>query len=167
MFGVVFGQGELTTRVYEVEIPSNSYGQEFDLEGITGYSLAYAEINVLKVIGENIEGIETAISLRCDHTPNYENNVLYRWNNSNIDVYATRIYYSDANCEFYASFDGAFGTALVSVTAEFPQEDEPDFAMGGNLQRVIDVTIESGSSSWGNSAVTETNAVPNAPSKLA
>ena len=112
MFGMVFGQAELTTRVYEVEIPPNSYGQEFDLEGITGYSLAYAEINVLKVIGENIEGIETSINLRCDHNENYEHNVLYRLNNYNIDVYATRIYYSDANCEFYASNQEAFGTAF-------------------------------------------------------
>ena len=58
MFGMMFGQTELTTRVYELENINfiDSYELEIDLLDITGHQLDYAYIEFGRLSNFSFEG---------------------------------------------------------------------------------------------------------------
>ena len=75
MFGMVFGQTELTTKVYELDRidfinngwPSN---YEIDLNQITGENLSYAQISIININLCKIKTRATLLSHFCTFTPN-------------------------------------------------------------------------------------------------
>jgi len=123
-----FGQTELTTRVYELNQDFDA-GIEYDIDllEITGYELDFAFLKIAKITDSYIDDTDTNCRLYY-----YPTSPEGDWNGITWDIYDSgAVSYSklsltyDSSYQLKLKFDDASGSVnlLLSVTAEFPQED--------------------------------------------
>tara|TARA_B100000945_G_C20254952_1_gene536340 strand:- start:6 stop:710 length:705 start_codon:yes stop_codon:yes gene_type:complete len=137
IFGMMFGQAKLETRIYSIEnfsIAANEV-QYFDLDELTGYSISYAQVSIFRI--DNLVSYDSQSRLYFQsHFTNYGGGTEWTGFYVNINNYNDII--SDANFDqggyttykggesllrFYMSGGGLDADITLSITAEFPQED--------------------------------------------
>ena len=153
MFGMVFGQAELTTKIYPLTMSWDVNAEEFnfDLQSITGYDLDNALVNFYSINEYYIYGGEAEFEVYLSNEGYQDKFALTRFqygvllNDDNGGGENSSFIYSESLDYTIRVLQGyqtpGFATLNFAITAEFPQE-EPEYAMAGGLQRVIDVTIE-------------------------
>ena len=146
MFGMVFGQTELTTRVYE--LPRFNFNGEtiyLDLTQITGYNLDYANINIAKITDFQISGESTVIQIQQSYL-NQDGDI--HWSGIGVDLYQSGsvnyftnnvTYDSDNQLRLRETYDvTGYADIIISITAEFPEEDT------GYIEEGFDYCIDVG-----------------------
>ena len=124
LLGLGFSQTELTTRVYEFNLDMTISDAEhyIDLYDITGYDLDYAMIEIIGV--DDYSYFETAGGdYQCDNVARYD---FFRFDSEGIKAWGmNHIYIADQNCRFIETIqNNSFNkNLLLSITAEFPEED--------------------------------------------
>ena len=126
MFGMVFGQTELTTRLYTINLDMSAYESiPIDMLNITGHDIASAIINVVFVDNQNDDTINLVYG--CDVVE--ENEIIYSIPFFNTPVMSpprTSIYVADQNCYIMNTSANPItnnSSLSMQVTAEFPDED--------------------------------------------
>ena len=151
LFGLMFSQTELTTRVYE--LPRFNFNgvseMDIDLTQITGYNLDYAVLEIVYVSDYYTSNeYSTEINLRYQAFPNGNST----WRSIYINLFADgeNIYYTASNLKYAGNGqlmlaqkdEGAVHNGYVdiflSVTAEFPIEDT------GYIEEGFDFCLHSG-----------------------
>ena len=151
MFGMVFGQAELTTRVYELDLSwSGETYIVLDLFNITEYDLDFGEVSVTKVSNYST-------NTDSDSEIYFENSVI-DWNleedwaggglaftikgqNGTILYSNSKAIYDGTNqirLRHYATNVTGSAIVSISVTAPFPEEDT------GYIEEGFDYCIEEG-----------------------
>ena len=127
--GLMFGQAELTTRLYDMSFnPSSGEEIPIDMVDITGYDLDYAVIHLMNV---NIsQGQEIVVDYGCDNINGQTFTNLH--SNGTMGIIRPAIFSSDQNCYLKNLSSNSYSaTFTVSITAPFPIEDtgymEEDF----------------------------------------
>ena len=119
MFGMVFGQAELTTRLYTIATHNNSIN---NLVEITGYNLEFYILQIIHFDNSySIARIDDATIMEDGSTIRKVNNTdEIPWYNKE-DSHQTLIF-SDS-FKFLCWGGSGTGNLTFSVTAEFPEED--------------------------------------------
>ena len=125
MFGMMFGQAELTTRLYTIALDMDAYGTiSIDMLDVTGYDLPSAIINVVSI--ENNTNDNINLNWGCDVI---EENILIQHSISSNTVTPPRtsIYVANENCFIKLSSSNPLtnsnSSLSMQITAEFPQEE--------------------------------------------
>ena len=121
MFGMVFGQAELTTKVYE--LPQFNFNGEttmdLDLSQITGFNLNYAILKIIYVSDFSTESTQdTQIQLRCSATNYGGYNV---WRTVTIELH------SNGGSAYYGT---EMGITYVGTTLQLRQPTSDDYHIG-------------------------------------
>ena len=137
LFGLMFSQTELTTRLYTIDLDMS--GGEYlsiDMEEITGYDLSSAIINVVSL--ENNTNDNINLSYGCDVVE--ENQLLSSSSLLILSPVKTIVYLANQNCFMRnTSNNSIFSSSLsIQITAEFPIEDT------GYIEEGFDFCLHSG-----------------------
>ena len=172
MFGMVFGQAELTTRVYE--LPRFNFNGEtevnLDLAEITGFDLEYAKLSIV-----NVSAFETnancTIEIRCSYLISNGNNY---WHSKGIILYSNEgdVNYIDGAISYHNTVlqlathntgQGHIGYVdiMLSVTAEFPEDDT------GYIEEGFDYCIDVGANLVASPCRDEMDILDTLPSEIA
>ena len=127
--GLMFGQTEWTTRVYDINL--NIYATEsmnINLYEITGLDISNALIDIISVDDNILLGDMRELRYECLST-SYDNVILV--NDNRIFASNSMKYFSNNQCHFFSQNGDFFGNIKLAITAEFPIEDtgymEEDF----------------------------------------
>ena len=160
MLGMMFGQTELTTRVYDYSYNSSNGTVYLDLHTLTGHNLEYAKVYISKVDNFNCDALNYCVlNMTFDYTSvntlfsntqihyqtGYANN---NFTNSEAFVlYDSQIDWEE-NIKFKASGHQGWYNSLsvdfkIEITAPFPDDDSGDT----NGDGYDDVCYEAGADS--------------------
>ena len=125
MFGMMFGQTKLETRVYDFEInfTSGDVYYPIDMYDITGYDLKTAIFQVIGLNDYQYSG-HVQIDYDCDNMNVYGTS-MFAYHNGNLTFYSENIYLENKNCKFVrqTNNDSFIRILQLAITAEFPQEE--------------------------------------------
>jgi len=132
MFGMMFGQTELTTRTYELPFDC-ALGEAtyIYLDELTGIPLTTASVSIFDVEDISVNNY-ARLNLKSSYSANSPDGLETYWKEHLVYVYDTGswggssapIYYYNANqFKLDCDFANAIGTLILSITSEFPQED--------------------------------------------
>ena len=138
LFGLMFSQTELTTRLYDYDISWNNPGQkeQIELSVITGGDLSNSDYAIIHLIGIDIQSITASIWVKkggymqeSSGEPFFLYDLDEQYGYGFLDSWGDKTIFSDERDRyFYVDFGGSgenhlIGTLKLSVTAEFPIED--------------------------------------------
>ena len=157
MFGMVFGQTELTTRLYTIATHNNSIN---NLVEITGYNLEFYILQIIHFDNSySIARIDDATIMEDGSTIRKVNNTdEIPWYNKE-DSHQTLIF-SDS-FKFLCWGGSGTGNLTFSVTAEFPQEDT------GYIEEGFDYCINVGANLVSSPCRDEVSIIDAIPSEIA
>ena len=137
MLGMVFGQAELTTKVYSISLnlTNSSEYHNIDLYSLTGYELDGAKIEIFKVHDFSLDGDWAVVELQSSgngwaNSEHWDEYMIECHSYGGCDMSMSNggtgiesIFYNGNNTIRFACNDGFHGDISIAITAEFPQED--------------------------------------------
>ncbi|MAV65118.1 MAG: hypothetical protein CMG00_08020, partial [Candidatus Marinimicrobia bacterium] len=140
LFGFMFSQVKLETRVYEfnINLTNGETEFDFDIEEITGHDLSYA---VFEFVGIDDYTWFDYVDMvyQCDNI-GYSSDV-FTWEAPGlISNSESQLYLKDSNCTLRNTTSNTYFNRVLylSITAEFPEEDT------GYIEEGFDFCLASG-----------------------
>jgi len=160
MFGMVFGQAELETRLYPLNIDLTTGENNFTLDmwDITGEDLTFATFQVVGM--EHYTFFDNvALRYQCD---NIEEAEFFFWQSGRIVHQSPILYLDDSNCRIMnTTTNNSFNRDLyLSITAEFPEEDT------GYIEEGFDYCIDVGANLVASPCRDEIDIIDTLPSEI-
>jgi len=156
MFGMVFGQAELTTRVYEL---SNLQTNDLiDLSDLTGVENYWYQVRLLDFTG--VDDDWDIADIRClDEDSNTVNSyapTMFVWSGQKLSNGIETVCYTQ-----FMKVGGHNGDFTISITAPFPEEDT------GYIEEGFDYCIDVGANLIASPCRDEIDIIDTLPSEIA